>query len=62
VPKEANLIKQKYMTQETAATQNIQNQVQHWKWEDRRTPEQTSAWIILLDLDRPSVDKEMSLA
>jgi hypothetical protein len=29
VPKEANLIKQKYMTQETAATQNIQNQVQH---------------------------------
>ena len=43
--KEATLIKQKYLTQETAA-QNIKNhlKVQHWKWEDRRTHPSIHPW------------------
>jgi len=61
--KDANLIKQKYMTQETA-TQNIKNQLQsstkNKKMEvQKRNPVHGQFYR---DRERPSVDKEKSLA
>jgi len=60
--KDANLIKQKYMTQETA-TQNIKNKLKsstkNEKMEgNKRNPMHGQFYQ---DLERPSVDKEKSL-
>jgi len=63
VQKEANLVKQKCMTQETAA-QNIKNQLKS-SIENKKIEEferQPIHGQFCRDLERPSVDKEKSLA
>jgi len=61
--KEANLIKQKYMTKETAA-QNIKN-LHKSNIENKKIEELMSKSVhgqFYQDLERPSVDKEKYLA
>jgi hypothetical protein len=61
--KDSNLIKQKYMTQKTAA-QKIKNRLKsrNEKKQDRRNQRKPMHGQLYQDLERPSVDKEKSLA